>query len=453
MVRQVSERRPGAWKAGLVVSIAAGALLWHLLACTESPMAFSPAGDQLALVTMEPFGGEGDTAVRGQRTYRLMIVKGARRLRTVEQTSDAILSAPAYSPDGKRLCYLRIPLFTEERIELLRERAKKFREIREEATAPGDESPATQPAKTMESEDLTLPPVEGVIKAVEGALTCGPLKAELVVRDAETDAVISVLPVELPIEDYDADTFAALYVYLRPQYSPDGQWVYVATGTVAIAFDPVARKQRFLAVAALVALLSPDGKTLAVIQEDAIGFVGTDGQKAVYRRWKVEETLSPFAIMWKDNRTLAFLEQREKGESEELWLRFLDADGTADRIKPIKLPIDEDADELPFLAMSPDGKRMAMGGVNRAVFFSADGKIVGRWSVEKAEETLVVTSPTFTPDSKQVAFKLVDMDEDGGGTLAVVFFTPDGTLLTRVNIQPVPPSPASAPATTRAGER
>ena len=47
--KQTIGRRAGAlldrWKATLFVLAGCGVLLWHLLACVESPMAFSPQGD------------------------------------------------------------------------------------------------------------------------------------------------------------------------------------------------------------------------------------------------------------------------------------------------------------------------------------------------------------------------------------------------------------------------
>jgi hypothetical protein len=97
--------------AGLMVLVAAGTLLWHVLACVESPMAFSPDGKDLAFVTMEPFELKG-LHLAGPHCFRLFVLSGGKDLRVIEQTTEAILTAPAYSPDGKQICYLRIPLLT-----------------------------------------------------------------------------------------------------------------------------------------------------------------------------------------------------------------------------------------------------------------------------------------------------------------------------------------------------
>jgi hypothetical protein len=112
--------------AGLMVFVAAGTLLWHVLACVESPMAFSPDGKDLAFVTVEPFELKG-LHLAGPHCFRLFVASGGKDLRLIEQTTDAMLTAPAFSPDGKQICYLRIPLLTAERA---RQRVKEEKERR-----------------------------------------------------------------------------------------------------------------------------------------------------------------------------------------------------------------------------------------------------------------------------------------------------------------------------------
>ena len=86
---------------------ASGILLWHVLACTESPMAFSPDGQSLAFVTMEPYEGEGNPGLAGPHCYRLMVVGNRQELRVLEEITNVMLTAPALSPDGSQLCYVR----------------------------------------------------------------------------------------------------------------------------------------------------------------------------------------------------------------------------------------------------------------------------------------------------------------------------------------------------------
>jgi len=97
MVRPVTGAPRGAWKAALAIAVVAGGLIWHLLACIESPMAFSPGGKDLAFVTMEPYGDGGAPGRAGQHTYRLMVLTGGKPIRVLEETSREMLSGPAYS--------------------------------------------------------------------------------------------------------------------------------------------------------------------------------------------------------------------------------------------------------------------------------------------------------------------------------------------------------------------
>ena len=107
--------RSDGWKALPLLVVAIGALVWHLLACMESPMSFSPGGD-LAFTTMEPYRSE-DVVLRGAHVYRLMVLPAkATQPKVLEESADWMISAPVFSPDGKRIAYLRIPLLTAEEL-------------------------------------------------------------------------------------------------------------------------------------------------------------------------------------------------------------------------------------------------------------------------------------------------------------------------------------------------
>lgn len=456
MVRQVTEARTPGWKGMLGVLVAAAAILWHMLACTESPMAFSPSGEQLAFVTMEPFGVE-QVSRKGSHVYRLMVVKGGRRLRVMEEATDHMLSAPAYSPDGKQLCYLRIQLFTEQQLKRLEQRAQKRRALWDQATsgegaatapAPRRSLPgaAGEPGKEPETQDRSLPRAGATMEALAKIAVNDPLPAELVVRDAKTDAVLSATPLQIPIDRYNDEAFALLYMLLRPQYAPDGKWIYFCASQAAIAVNWREGKQRILAAPAGFASLSPDGKTLATVQPEAIGFIRTDGQTATYRRWK--KSLSPAGVVWKDNRTLVVL-SAEKDKPVEL--NYLKTDGTLAAAKTLK-PLGEAPDDVfAALALAPDGRRMVIATGSEVRFLRADGKVLNTWT--DGEETLLLFSPTFTPDSKRVAFKLLVKEDNQAHCGLILFFTPEGKELARVEVPPVRPGqtrPASRPATTPA---
>ena len=125
-------------------------------------------------------------------------------------------------------------------------------------------------------------------------MTNPPVEASLVVRDAKTLKVVSVTRVDMPMgwvsmpaKGGDPDTGMDLligYTTIRPRYGPDGKWVYLCAGGVAMGIDPSSGSVRLLAAPTQVGSLSPDGKTLGVLQDHTVGFVRTDGTEAVYRR-------------------------------------------------------------------------------------------------------------------------------------------------------------------------
>ena len=102
MVQQMNQPTPKNWKAVLAIIIAGGALLWHIMACTESPMSYSPDGKNLAFVVMEP-KADFEDLYKDTATFRLMVCSDNKTIHTVEETSEYILTGPAYSPDGKYL--------------------------------------------------------------------------------------------------------------------------------------------------------------------------------------------------------------------------------------------------------------------------------------------------------------------------------------------------------------
>ena len=439
MVRHVKDT-PATWKAMLAISVAAGALLWHLLACTESPMAFSPDGKDLAFVTAEPAPfGEKALPVKGKQVYRLMVLGGGKKLRVVEQTSDEMLTAPAYSPDGKQVCYLRIKLRTAEEMDAAEKRidgrTKQWEKLK--PTRPsGDDLPAT--------EDLTLPPVEDAVELIRDAAVGEPLPAALVVRDAKTWKVVSTTRVDFPAGTYEGEALSMMYSLIRPQYSPDGKWIYYWDTQAAVAVDIQAKKRRTLAAPARIPTLSPDGKTLAIYMQEAIGLVGTDGQVATYRRLKGE--VSPLGMTWKDKQTLVLLMEvpSDKDREKSEWrIQLLKTDGTVAKSIPLKLPESEMKDVFLEIALAPKGGHMVVCSGTGVLFMKADGKVLKHWTA--GDEQTAMFRPTFAPDSKRVAFKYMTERDKLTRVSAIVFFTPEGKEVARVAIPAAKP-PASKPA-------
>ena len=201
-------------------------------------------------------------------------------------------------------------------------------------------------------------------------------------------------------------------------------------GNVLFAVNPDKMAQRVLAAPASAAALSPDGQTVAFLQEPAIGLMRTDGSKATYVRWKAGPSLSGLA--WVDNGTLAVLSKgspettgKEAAPttakaSEPLTISFMRTDGTILPSPRITLPIKAEgaADKMGELAVSNDGRHIVAAFQNKVYFMDGKGRVVklvetadkpaGKPGPEKG-----FVQPTFSPDSSVVAFKSI-VGEHGG---------------------------------------
>ncbi len=442
MVRQIGGKRTASWKALLVILVGGGAMLWHMLACTESPMSFSPDGTELAFVTMEPYDTE-DVAISGTHAFRLMVLKDSRDLRVIEQSTTHMLTAPAFSPDGKHICYLRIPLLTEEQSKRVKETIENRKKLLEQATSQPTKplwlpseipNPTTRPAG--ETEDQTLPRLGNFVNLHENLSMLPQVPGELVTRDVETGKVVSSVSIELPILDVsDKDiSMELLFVYLltRPQYDPQGTWVYMCPRRFVLSVNTTTGDQRVLCAGGgampMSAILSPDGKTIAVVQHESIGFIRADGTRAVYVPSANEASLS--GVCWVDNKTLVVLGIPKQGEKQEeqVALDYYSKDGKLVRSRRLPLKGQGDKFNSGELAIAPDGKHMVIF-LERTYFLDGDGNVLKSWSGE--EEGLV--QPTFTPDSKRVAFKYIEDDR----AAAIVFFTDECKEISRVTIQPI----------------
>jgi Tol biopolymer transport system component len=475
MVRQVSSQIFTTRKAAVLMLAAMGILLWHLLACTESPMAFSPDGKSLAIVTMEPYyEGKVDLRLAGSHCYRLIVASNQKDLRVIENTTDAMLTAPAYSPDGSQMCYVRFPLLSKEQLQRLDNASVEARKRWEEGTRLGTTAPASQPATSQASsspataevswhtDDLTLPDVVKTMHLLQQVTTNTPAKAELVIRQARDYSIIKTIPIDLHgirwnTSKEESDIYV-VYLTLRPQFSADGQWIYLCVGDVLLAVNPDRMAQRILAAPATSAALSPDGKTIAFFKEPAIGLMRTDGSKATYVRWNGTPCWGGLA--WVDNGTLAILSKGPPavsgrnttpatGEaSDALIITFMRADGTILSSPQISLPAKGNEDVLDELAISNNGRHIVVSVESKVYFLDSRGRIVKLIDLDdkatsQPDAKQILVQPTFSPDSSSVAFKSIVDDKNGARTGAIVFFSPDGKELSRVAI------PMIRPGTTR----
>ncbi len=481
MVRRLNARR---WAAGLLVVVAAGALLWHVLACVESPMSFSPAGD-LAFTTIEPYGGDDDTiALKGTHVYRLMVLPaGGDQPRVLETSSDWMISAPAFSPDGKRIAYLRVPLLTSEELSELVAAIDRRNETCAASTQPveftwppfaSEDTTASAPADSPPHDsapwydalpaeaDRALPPVTWLrqFSTVLPGLPAVP--GQLVEREAVSSEIVSVTDVILPVFPFKVGDqgegvshgLLMMYLLTRPQYDPEGRWVYFCPGTMDVGspvwgVDTEAQQVRLVAGHALLGTLSFDGKTLATLHGGCLGFTRTDGSATTYVRW--DKGVSPGGVTWADSETLALLGESQVEGEDGLCISFVKTDGMVTRT--VELPKIEGAghDDTGQLAISPDGKQMVVAFEEGVCFVDGNttGQLTWKQKTEHEEEQgeMILAQPTFTPDGEQVAFKLMlkGAGEQHGRASAIVFLSLDGD---QQRFVPIPPAklPTTQPA-------
>ena len=445
MVRHVADNRTPGWKALLAIVVGGGAVLWHVLACMESPMSFSPSGKDLAFVTMEPYGLDKKDLMRKDRyVYRLFVASQGAPPRVIEQTNSFMLCAPAYTSDGEQLVYLRIPLFREENLEklnaLVEQRKEAIRGLTESAVADwGPWAAATQPSESSttrpgwSSDGPAGPSLEGMQRLVARRILGPDLPCTLVVRDAKTFEEITTITVPLPLIEYEEsyskdDAYAMSYLLVKPILGPKDAPLFLCAAELLLGIDVDSDDWGVLATGAKVAALSPDGRWVAFLTDESVGFVRTDGGRTVYRRWK-EDTSA--GIAWVDAETLALLTERD----DKPVLQMFHPDGSLGPVVP--LAIEEDSDHAQ-LAIAPNRKHIVVSNKKEVFFLNGKGKLVRRWTAKADTEGMLV-QPTFRPDSRQVAFKFLQKDEQTGygRVVAIAFFTPEGKEISRVKIPPV----------------
>ncbi|HUS46514.1 MAG TPA: hypothetical protein VNA25_06770 [Phycisphaerae bacterium] len=423
---------------------------------------YSPDGRRLAFVTREPADATG-LLLKDASAYRLMVISNerAKGMRLIEVCTDAMLCAPTFSPDGKMLCYLRVPLVDQElAVELLGQaqmRAQSTMEVLDrldstlappDANAPpseGDPAGPTQPAaqdanRLAEAKDSALAEIGYTYWM---ARTSPILSAELVFRETRSYRVVRVIPVDvpfisvamgaIPVPDIGGAIFHGLF---QLQFRPDGKWLCLWDGGRVLKVHARSGVKVVVQCAAYSFDLSPDGNSIAMLS-DALRMGAMESNEPLRRFARPDG--SGMALRWVDNQTLLV----PMGDDRLCWVR---PDGQIIRSRQLAFePNSPTASPLFwYLAADPNSGRTVVCAKGQALFLDSEGRLVKRVLWDDA----FPVQPAYRPDGKRVAVQVVAHDEEKPDYLrvvAVAYFDPRGNELARVPVSRLPESLAPRP--------
>src|SRR5262249_30945388 len=151
-------------------------------------------------------------------------------------------------------------------------------------------------------------------------------------RSASTAEVVRSISLSIPdLLGTGTGMYVYSYLFTRPQYSPDGAWLYFWLGGLSLAVSPSTGEKRLLDLGSE-SFLSPDGKTLATLRK-TLALRSTDGERAVFVRLQHEPR--PFSgIAWTGNNTVAVLSEDIAKNPVQPVVDIYDTDGHLLRSDP-----------------------------------------------------------------------------------------------------------------------
>jgi hypothetical protein len=259
------------------------------------------------------------------------------------------------------------------------------------------------------------------------------VSGSLVVRDVKSGKVVSTTPVDLDVGEEAEQLLFFAYHTNRPQYSPDGRWIYLCAAHDVMSVNPALGLHRRYGVG-LDSSLSPKGDVVSVSLERTLALVHKDGRTAICRR--LEESISQSGMVWVGEDRLAVLTVPKDSESRPE-LHFFGRDGSVLGSKVLQLPETGGDENTGELAIAPDGRHMVVAYGVDVYFMNSSGEVLKHWESDGE----MLAQPTFAPDSKHVAFKsLAGEDTSYKRVDSIVFFKPDGTEASRIAVPPIDPA-------------
>ncbi len=282
-------------KAWIAFVAAFSCLLIYVMACVMSPPGWSPDSSKIAILVTPP--GEGDNP----KEFAIFVYDIAAGSRTLldEVKADGVLSAPAWSPDGKSIAYYKVEPGPSEQVSpssepnaapSIRERPLNTPEDKPDRSAP------SAPAEPLFSEENQMRPsfmfelAEEQVKDKNDVQTFD-VKLVIATPDGKKRETLQVM--KWVGDDEDRKSM----VLMRPTWSPDCKRLFYVRGIAegdsfyiaSIDLSTGATYAHLLGCIATPAV-SPDGKWVASYLEDDDTLIASriDGSLCKYFKLDLE---------------------------------------------------------------------------------------------------------------------------------------------------------------------
>jgi len=404
----------GCRKAWVAFVAASFCLLIYVMACVTSPPGWSPDSSKIAVLVSPP-GDEPE--MFAMFTYD---IRTGEHVLLDEIKADGVLSAPAWSPDGKWIAYYRVEPSPSEQVSpssepnaavSIGEQAQKTPEDKPDRSAPS--TPAEQP---FSEENQMLPSFmfELAEEQLEDKNDVKTFDVKLVIatpdgKERETLQVMKWVG--------DNDEGRKSMVFFRPTWSPDCKRLFYVraleeAGYTASIDIATGTTYAHLLGATSNPVVSPDGKWAASYLQDGDTLVvsGTDGSVCKYFKLDLEiggdgPPILDFTFWSPDSRKILVMDK-------DLALRGIDiASGQTELYK------DPDANSIAYPVISSTDKKLYYLGGFRSDEEAHPPQTI---SLKRMDLQTKRTRTIFT-------FRLPEIDDDDGGGLFSI--SPNGKIV------------------------